>query len=330
MKRHAPLLLLVAAWGCSGPDTVVVYSPHGKDILDDYEKMFEAANPGVDVQCLDLPSQEVYLRVSAERQRPACDIWWGAPSTMFIKAAQEGLLEPYRPSWDAAIGQADKDPDGCWYGTHLTPLSIMFDNRTYTRKDVPQTWDELLDPKWAGKITIRRPPQSGTMRSFLGAMILRAGSEEKGIEWLKKLDASTESYLQSPQYLFDHIKRVPGLITVWIMPDAVLQRERNGYPFDFFIPPSTPVLTEGIAIVKGAPHREWAEKFYEFVSTREAFVHQAETYGKIPSRSDIDRASLPAWMFEQPIDPMPIDWKTFAARELEWCERWEREVFDAR
>jgi iron(III) transport system substrate-binding protein len=114
------------------------------------------------------------------------------------------------------------------------------------------------------------------------------------------------------------------------MPDAVLQRERHGYPFGFHLPPDTPVLTEGVAIVKGARNRAWAEKFYEFVTTPEALAHQAAEYGKVPARDDIDPAMLPAWMNEQAIDAMHIDWAEFARNESEWCNRWQREVYEAK
>ncbi|MEX2016374.1 MAG: extracellular solute-binding protein, partial [Candidatus Hydrogenedentales bacterium] len=199
----------------------------------------------------------------------------------------------------------------------------------YSRDEVPHTWDELLEPQWDQKITIRKPPESGTMRTFIGGMILREGGVEAGLEWLRKLHEATRSYLETPQLLFDHLKRNEDLITVWIMPDAVLQRDRHGYPFDFVLPPDTPVLTEGIAIVKDAPHRESAELFYEFVTTQEALAHQAETYGKIPARDDVPEDALPAWMVEQPIDAMEIDWQEFSQQLPEWVRRWEQEVYAA-
>ena len=59
---------LLAA-GCSSREVLVVYSPHGPDILKDYEALFEAAYPEVDVQTLDMGSQDVYIRVAAERKR---------------------------------------------------------------------------------------------------------------------------------------------------------------------------------------------------------------------------------------------------------------------
>ena len=328
LKRFGLVLLLGMA-SCSSREVVVVYSPHGPDVGKDYEALFEAAYPDIDLRWLDMGSQEVYNRISAERRRPACDVWWGAPSTMFMQAARAGLLDAYTPTWSDAVGPGYKDEDGLWYGMYDTPLAIMFNTRHYTRGQVPHSWDELLDPAWDGLITMRKPLPSGTMRTFIGAMILRAESEDEGIAWLRRLHLATEKYNESPQTLFDHMKRNEDLITVWIMPDAVLQRERNGYPFDFWLPKQTPVLTEAIAIVKGAPHRENAELFYEFATSPEALAHQAAEYAKIPTRPDIDPATLPQWMADQEVDAMAIDWDLFAQKEQAWCDRWEKEVYNA-
>jgi len=333
MDRRKPigllLIMLLTLIGCSSKEVVVVYSPHGPEMLGDAEKQFEAAYPGVDLQWLDMGSQEVYNRVNAERTRPAGDVWWGGPSTLFVKAAASGLLAPYEPAWSDAIPKEFRDPEHRWYGTYRSPLAIMFNNRRYTKDTAPRSWDDLLLPRWHGKITLRKPSASGTMRVFLGAMILRAPAEDAGIAWLKHLHEATESYPESPQFLFDHIKKNEELVSVWLMADVVLQRERNGYPFDGVVPHGTPVLTEGIAIINGAPHPEWAKRFYDFVTSADAAVRHAHAYAKMPARNDIDPGALPAWMRE-PIDAMPIDWALFSQREQAWCDRWEREVYQPR
>lgn len=324
------LSVLPGLVACSPPkDTVLIYSPHGPDVLGDYKAKFEAAYPGVTVQCLDMGSQEVYERIKGERNNPQADIWWGAPSSMFIQAAEDGLLAPYRPSWADRVEAAFRDSEHRWYGTYLSPLAVVFNNRKYNKDTVPRTWDELLLPEWHQKITLREPLPSGTMRTFVCAMMLRAPSEDEGIAWLKRLDDATEAYMGNPQLLYDHLKRNEDLISVWLLADIALQRERNGYPLDTVLPPDTPVITEGIAIVAGAPHREWAERFYEFVTTPEALADQAHAYAKVPARNDMEPATLPEWMNNLTIDAMEIDWRSFAEQERARINRWKTEVYGA-
>ena len=326
--KHAMAWFGLLLAGCASSNVVVVYSRHGAEMLGDYEALFEAEYPEVDVQMVDMGSKEVYSRIRAESNRPQCDVWWGAPSTMFMQAADEGLLAPYTPTWAGALAPEYKDPEARWHATFRSPLAILFNDRHYTEADMPRTWDNLLDEAWKGKISLRRPLESGTMRTFIGAMIQRAGSEDAGLAWLGRFHESTGEYLGNPSLLFDHIKKNPDVISVWLMPDIVMQAVRNGNPFDYYLPPDTPVVTDAIALVAGAPHPEWAQKFFEFVTTESALVHQASEYAKLPARNDIDPAKLPPKLVAHAIQAMPIDWKKFAAQEPAWCERWKTEIFE--
>jgi iron(III) transport system substrate-binding protein len=323
----AAVLLLTALSACSSKEVVVVYSPHGSEVLRDWEARFEAAHPEVDMQWFDMGSKEVYGRIRAEQGRPQADVWWGAPSTFFSQAAKEDLLEPYTPEWAAALDPAYKDPEGRWHATYLSPLAVMFNTRKYQPEEVPQTWDDLLNVEWSGKLTFRKPLPSGTMRTFITAMVMGAESEDAGIAWLTRLHAGTKDYPESPALLYDHIKRNPELVSVWLQPDIVMQRDRNGYPFGYHIPPNTPVLTDAIALVKNAPHPKWAKVFYDFVTTEEALLQQADAYAKLPARDDIAKEKLPEWMRGLDIDAMKIDWGAFAEQEAHICKRWDQEVY---
>ncbi len=320
--------LLLQGTGCASKQVLVVYSPHGADVLQAYEALFEAAHPGVDVQALDMGASDILGRIRAESARPAADIWWGAPSTLFTQAAAEGLLAPYVPTWAEAAGSY-RDPQNHWYATYLSPIAIMYNTRGYEADAIPQSWDALLDPAWSGKIALRQPLPSGTMRTFISAMITRAESEDAGIAWLQQLHAATAAYPENPGLLYDHLKKNPERISVWLQPDIVMQRDLNSFPFGYVLPPQTPVLTDGIALVNNAPHPELAKTFYEFVTTREALAHQAKDFAKMPARNDIDPATLPEWMCDLRIDAMPIDWAEFAEKQDAWCSRWEQEVYNA-
>src|ERR1043166_4066817 len=73
----------VVAWlaACSRDHRtpLVIYSPHGRDLLTLFETRFEALHPDIDVRWLDMGSQDVYDRVRSERANPQADIWFGMP-----------------------------------------------------------------------------------------------------------------------------------------------------------------------------------------------------------------------------------------------------------
>jgi iron(III) transport system substrate-binding protein len=333
--RPAVALVLLSALACSSDNrtVLIVYSPHGKDLLEYLEKDFEKAHPDIDVQWVDMGSQEVLDRVRAEKDNPQGDVWFGAPAEAFDRATRENLLEPYIPSWSNSISVEGRENADHWYGTYLTPEVIAYNTQAVPAAQAPKDWDEVLDPKWKGKILIRDPIASGTMRAIFGAIIARAvartGSPEAGYEWLRKLDANTREYVLNPTILYQKLGRQEGIITLWDMPDIATLKQRTGIPVDYVIPSSgTPVLVDGIAIVKGTRHPKEARLYYEFVTTPEALKAAAEQFLRIPARTDIPVSTLPSWIQEAKakIRPMAVDRRVMAEHLDEWMKYWDTNI----
>jgi iron(III) transport system substrate-binding protein len=111
------------------------------------------------------------------------------------------------------------------------------------------------------------------------------------------------------------------------MPDVVLQAKLNNYPFDYNVPASgTVLLTDGIAIISGAKHIELAEKFYEFVTSEESLVLEANKFYRIPARTGIPKEKLPTWITSTSFTPMHVDWEMISQHESEWMRKWDEEI----
>ena len=326
----AVLLVSTAISGCgesSSRESVVVYTPHGKELLRTYESEFEALHPDINIQWIDMGAQQIYDRVRTESKRPQASIWWGGPNALFNKAAHEGLLQPYRPTWADAVPETAHAPDDAWYGTYLTPEVITFNSRLVPAEDAPQDWDDILDPKWKDRVLIRYPLASGTMRTIFGAMIMRQPTVEEGYAWLARLDINTKSYTADPTQLYLKLAREEGAVTLWNMPDTDLQVRDNGYPFSYLVPTSgTPVLTEGIALVKGSGSADAATKFYEFVTSRDALIRQAHEFHRIPARTDIEAAELPDWISSVEVKSIELDWNRLSAEGPTWMRYWDENI----
>jgi iron(III) transport system substrate-binding protein len=329
--------VVLAGCGGDGRTVLTVYSPHGKDMLEYYEGAFEQAHAGVDVQWVDMGSQEILDRLRAEAANPQADVWFGAPAETFSKGAKEGLLAAYRPTWASAVPPDARDARDLWFGTYYTPEVIAYNTQAVSDADAPKDWDDVLDPKWRGKVIIRDPVASGSMRAIFGAIIARSvaqtGSPEAGYEWLRRLDANTKEYTLNPTLLYQKLGRQEGLISLYNMPDIATLRERFNIPVSYVIPSSgTPLLVDAIAIVRGTKRPDVARQYYEFVTTREALLEAARRFRRIPIRTDIPEDSLPSWIREAraKIRPMPGNQRMIADSLDAWMTYWDTRIRNSR
>ena len=325
------IALLLAACSGDGRTVLTVYSPHGKDLLAAYEAEFEKANPTIDVQWMDMGSQEVLDRLRAEQVNPQADVWFGAPGEIFDRAASESLLVAYAPTWSNAVDAAARDPKGRWFGTYLTPEVIAYNTVTVDSANVPRDWDDVLDPKWKGKVVIRNPVASGTMRAIFGSQILRSiretGSPEGGYQWLRRLDANTKEYVFNPILMYEKLVRGEGLITIWDLPDTLLERQR-GSPLQYVFPKSgTPVIDDAVGLVAGCRHPELAKQFIDFLGGKQMQRLAAEKTFRLPARTDLGDA-LPAWAreIEREMVPAEMDWPLVEKSGAEWMSTWDRTI----
>lgn len=325
-------LILLAACGNDGRTPLIVYSPHGPDLLRDFEARFEERHPDIDLQWLDMGSQEVLDRIRSERANPQADVWFGGPSQLFASAAADGLLAPATPGWAGAV-TADSDSDGRYLALYYTPLVIAYNSEVVSADEAPRDWDEVLAPQWADRVLIRDPLASGTMRTIFGMIVERSlretGNTEQGFEWLRRLDAQTREYVLNPTLLYQKLARQEGIITLWDMPDIEMLRERTGYPIEYVYASSgTPMVIDAIALVEGSPNREGAMRFLEFIGGPEEVLFAAREHVRMPVRADIPADSLPPALrrAREEIVPEPMDWGLLQEQGSEWMRRWDEQV----
>jgi iron(III) transport system substrate-binding protein len=324
---------LATSAACSdGRTPLTIYSPHGRDLLSLMEKSFEARHPRIDVRWLDMGSQDVYDRVRSEAVNPQADVWYGGPRAVFARGAAEGLLAPYRPAWADAVAPANREAHNLYFGAYRTAPVLAFNSAAVPPAAAPRDWDDLLDPRWKGRILIRDPLASGTMRTLFDMILVRSvaatGSPAQGFAWLRRLDGQTKQYLQNPALLMEMLYRREGLLTVWELTDMLWQKQR-GAPLDFrFAASGTPVIDDSIGLVKDAPHPAEAKLFIDFVGSVEGQELAARDAFRLPARTDLPPARLPAWAQQvvRSLVPAALDAALVQRHEREWMMTWDRTV----
>lgn len=333
--RLLSVLALLLVVSCAGDDRtpLLIYSPHGREMLEAFGQAFEAEHPDVRVEWLDMGSQEVLDRVRSERARPQADVWWGGPANMFVSAAEDGLLEVYEPSWAAGIPAEAHDAEDRWYGLYYTPPVIAYNSAVLDAESAPRDWADMLDPTWADQVLIRDPLASGTMRTIFSMVIHRSleetGDTAAGFDWLRQLDAQTKEYVLNPTLLYQKLARQEGLVTLWNMPDIEIAKNQQGLPLDYVIPSSgTPLPADGVAVVAGAPQPELARAFVDFVGSDEGMIMAAREFARFPARTDLPEDSLPESLrrAREEMISEPIDWDLLRTQESIWMRHWDAHV----
>ncbi len=208
---------------------------------------------------------------------------------------------------------------------------ILYNSEVLDRQTAPQSWNDLAGESWKDKIIIRFPLDSGTMRTIFSVLTLSHagldGGLNEGYRYLAGLDANTKEYASEPVILYNKIARREGTVSLWNLTDVVLQA--NKYPFNYIIPKEgTPILLDCIALVAGSPQPEYAKKYYEYVTSIDSQIVEANRFYRFPARHDIPVDKLPRWMndFIKEQRIMDVDWKAVASRQKEIMDYWNQHI----
>ena len=312
--------LLASACTSDRRTPLVLYSPHGRELLSLVERRFEALHPDVDVRWLDMGSQEVLDRLRSERANPQADLWFGGPTPLFARGARDSLLESSTPGGPLYVS------------VYRTPAVIEFNSAALAESLAPRDWDSVLAPRWKDKLLIRDPLASGTMRAIFEMIMMRSiartGDTTAGWAWLRRLDAQTGDYVQNPALLHVKLERQEGLVSLWDLPDMLLL-QHEGRKLGYLFPTSgTPVIDDAIAVVRGARHAALAREFVRWVLTPELQLLAAREAYRLPARTDLPVDSLPQWVrdVEARMRVEPVNWDTVEVHGAAWMDYWDRHV----
>lgn len=334
LRSAARSAALVALCACGSDDRtrIVLYSPHGREQLELLEAAFEARYPAIDVRWLDMGSQEVVDRLRSERVNPQADVWFGGPTTLFDRGVADSLLAPFRPSWSTGVDPSGIGPGDLYHPVYRTPAVIAYNSDAVAPADVPRDWDDVLEPAWANQVLIRDPVASGTMRAIWGFVMVRSieqtGDTAQGMRWLRRLDGQTKAYALNPAILLERLVRREGLVTLWDLPDVLID-QALGLPLGYVFPSSgTVVIDDAIGLVRGAKHPEAAKQFIEWAGSVEAQLLAARKVFRLPARTDLPPDSVPAWVgeVEREMVVTPMDWALVAREGAGWMRYWDQHV----
>ncbi len=130
-------------------------------------------------------SEEIIAKLSAEvrAKNLVADLVEG--TGVGELAVEATLAVPYFSPMVTAMPEQYRDPRNLWTSTRISYYGIAYNTRLVPPDQVPKTYDDLLDPRWRGKLAWRIGTSSGTPL-FLSTIRLARG-EEKANAYFRRL-----------------------------------------------------------------------------------------------------------------------------------------------
>lgn len=319
------------ARGAAEQETVVVYSPHGDEIMTAVADRFESET-GIKVEFLTGGGGELADRIRAEAANPQADVFYGNPSSVFSEMGGQGLFETYTPSWAAELQPFFKDPAGYWFGTIQTPVVLFYNKDMLSAADAPKDWLDLVQPKYRNQI-IFRSTTSAASRAWHAAMMeqfdRRGVLQTEGWNAFRGLDRNVKRYVSDSSLMFQAIARQEAAIGFWTLSGVTTNIRDNNMPLEIVDATSgSPVITDAIAIVANAKHLDAAKAFVEFAGRPDVQSMLANDFGRMPTHPDALR-DAPDWMASFTYRIMDVDWKRLAEKQSEWIQYYEDSIRSA-
>ena len=282
---------------------VVIGAPPGSDFRNEAQAALKKRFD-VDSEFIQAPGPNLMSKIVAEKQAGAVsvDAFLIGPCTgnSLLKA---DMYEPLAP---AMILPEVKDPQK-WFAGHLwadnqtgknllysfvaqiTP-SIYYNTQLVKPQEV-RSYNDLLDPKWKGKIGLRDPRVPGGGLAMWAFLL-----DLKGEEYIKRLAQQEMFVSRNARQIADALAKGSLSLTIGV-----------GFrDFDAFLDANLPVkhlptLKEGtyvsggngiIGIIKGAPHPNAAKLFFNWLLSRDGQELHGKTAQQPTRRLDVDTKGL--------------------------------------
>ena len=278
--------------------TVVVSVPASTELRRGIEKVFKQRF-GIEAELNVSRAASVVGKIQQESKSgvPGFDVHMGGGESMITGLLSEGILAPLEP---AMMLKEVKEANNWWgghiwldkakryiYASQAYQVELIWCNTDYVKSEEIRSLNDLLNPKWSGKIGYldpRTPGAGSSMWSFLWKL--------KGEDYLKKLAGQKLFLSRDQRVLAESLAKGKIAISVGLSYYSFLPFAKAGLPVKSVSTPRDEIYVSGgsgnVAIIKGAPHPNATKVFVNWFLGQEGQETYSRAMGQATRRLDVD------------------------------------------
>jgi iron(III) transport system substrate-binding protein len=241
--------------------TLTFYTTIAEKDLPVIVKPFEQKY-GIKVNIWRAGTDKVLQRTVQEARAGRNDVdvvHYGSPEMEAL--AREKILKPVDDPVHKDLMQGALPDHRMWAATILSVWVQAYNTNVVKKADLPKKWEDLLDPKWKGKLGIEAKDDD-----WFASVVQLLGGEEKGLAFFRKLSDTNGISVRKGHTLLNNMVvsgEVPLALTVYNYMPA--QAKEKGAPIDWFVIEPAIARSNAVGIAAKAKHPNAALLFYEYL-----------------------------------------------------------------
>ena len=282
LQAAAPVEQAAKLDGAKKEGKVVVYTNNSG--IAPLIKRFEEKYPFVKVEYLRTGAPKLLNKVLTESRAGAsnADIIETEGLTSYLMM-KKGLYAKYVSPESKVYPAGARDPEGYWTGAHSNYKVVAYNTRMVAANEVPQTWDDIVQPKWKGKILL-----ASNNYEWFGNVVKILG-EEKGMAIMRKVAAQDLMLREGNTLILQLLSAGEGALALAANVDSVEETKAKGAKIDWVGVPPVVSRLHPIALAHNAPHPNAAKLYIDFVLSKEGQEIVTKELIGISDRPDVKK-----------------------------------------
>lgn len=301
---------------------LVIYGAGDKQQFEPVRDAFAKRFPGIEVEGVDQRGRESREKVFAEQRgrNYVGDIVQSGFTTQ-NEIREGGFVEPFKSTQVDQVVTELATAAGDLNSRSITIFTIMINTNLVPPDQEPKSWNDVLDPKWRGKIAMDDPRGSGPGGTILSPMELMYG-----LDWSQKLGQQKPFFATQAGPLVTGIVRGEYALFLSAGHSDIINQRKAGAPVKQVRPQEGVGITQNsMALIKNAPHPNAARLWIEWNLSEEGQKAIAAA-GLGPVRKGVSAAEPEATIGTTTILPRD-DTPEALARLGDRVKRWEDALF---
>ncbi|SEQ25238.1 iron(III) transport system substrate-binding protein [Loktanella sp. DSM 29012] len=308
------LLMATAATAIAAPALadVTIYTTRQPELIQPVMDAF-TADTGITVN-LEFVNEALIERLKAEGARSPADLVMDVDIANLQRVVDEGVTQPVESQvLMDAIPASLRSDDNQWFGL-TTRARIVYASKDRVADGEITTYEDLTDPKWAGRICTRSGLNNYNL-ALLSAVIAHHG-EEAAKEWAEGIKANLARKPEGNDRA--QVKAIwagecdISLGNTYYMGKMLEDAEQTEWAnavrivFPEFEDGGTHVNVSGIAMTQSAPNKEEALQLMEYLVSPAAQAIYAEENHEYPVLASAELSDLVASWGEYTADDVDL------------------------